>query len=626
MKNIVADFNMRRSSSFDGAGPLRVRNDAEPHSRSRSSVSGPRASFSGSRASFGTGNNPLAMCGKPRVMNTVTGTIKKRRATTSRLYMSEIRQDPRRITERQFKEMAIKNLIKFLAEYGYPNPCSPKLLHCPSAKEFVRIFEFLYGFLEPGFKCTGRIEDQFPNIMKELGYPFSISKAAMSAIGTPHTWPNLLAALDWLREEIQHCATEDTDQMMFPPTTEDDFDGVPLSKILFQYFKNCYMQFLDGADTFEELDANLAKEISKNSAGGDIESLVHENRRLKQELDMLEKQPDPLIAQQDKLACLKMDYEKLSTYHQQLDIHISQKNTTLKSLTDESKAQEAELAVLKADNEKKQQILSTQIFSQADVERINMERRALKDRIECFETENEEIQSLTWEVERNIGKDQEKVSKKLKEYNQKARLLHLIPITEKNAQGINFEMQHSLDETQSNYFKNTLKPALNQLKNQAIDKLNELEETHIHMQTTLDQLLDQISDKDDLIKGLEDKLRDMDDKLNRKKKAQQQDLLSIQQEIESVQNTLKELHTDGGPDVKRLQTELRNVQKRLEQVTAENQQKIKSFHDFMSEVAKQVVDHKMAIQDCVSKMVKDAKQRLELEKQMNPLDMINQLL
>jgi len=61
----------------------------------------------------------------------------------------------------------------------------------------------LYGFLEPGFKCTGRIEDQFPNIMKELGYPFSISKAAMSAIGTPHTWPNLLAALDWLREEIQ---------------------------------------------------------------------------------------------------------------------------------------------------------------------------------------------------------------------------------------------------------------------------------------------------------------------------------------------------------------------------------------------------------------------------------------
>ena len=36
------------------------------------------------------------------------------------------------------------------------------------------------------------------------------------------------------------------------------------------------------------------------------------------------------------------------------------------------------------------------------------------------------------------------------------------------------------------------------------------------------QLLDQISDKDDLIKGLEDKLRDMDDKLNRKKKVSQQ--------------------------------------------------------------------------------------------------------
>jgi kinetochore protein NDC80 len=39
--------------------------------------------------------------------------------------------------------------------------------------------------------------------MKELGYPFAISKSAMYAIGSPHMWPNLLAALDWLREQIQ---------------------------------------------------------------------------------------------------------------------------------------------------------------------------------------------------------------------------------------------------------------------------------------------------------------------------------------------------------------------------------------------------------------------------------------
>ena len=70
---------------------------------------------------------------------------------------------------------------------------------------------------------------------------------------------------------------------------------------------------------------------------------------------------------------------------------------------------EAELSLIRADNEKKQQILSTQIFSQADVEHINMERRALKDRIECVEAVNEEIQSVIWEMERNIGKEHEKV-------------------------------------------------------------------------------------------------------------------------------------------------------------------------------------------------------------------------
>lgn len=605
---------MRRASSIEGAAPLRVRHDVDSHNRPRSSMTGSRAS--GSRSSFGNSNNVLAACAKPYMMNSVMSTAKKR-PSMNRLYMSEVRQDPRRITDRQFKETAIRNLIKFLAESGYPHPCSPKLLHCPPAKDFVRIFEFLYSFLEPGFKCTGRIEDQFPHIMKELGYPFSISRAAMSAIGTPHTWPNLLAALDWLREVIQHLIKQDPHDIMFPRSADDDFDGLPMSQILYQYFANTYAKFLDGADTFEEYDANLAKEISKNSAGGDIESLLHENRRLKEELDMLEKQPDPLVAQQDKLACLKMDYEKLSTYHQQLDIHISQQNAALRTLTDEFKALEAELSLLRADNEKKQQILSTQIFSQADVEHINMERRALKDRIECVETVNEEIQTIIWEMERNIGKEHEKVSKKLKEYNQKARLLHLIPATEKNAQGINFEMAHSLDEAKTNYFRNTLKPALNQLKNQAVDELNELEETHIRMQTVLDQLLDQISDKEDVIKSLEDKLKDLDEKLHRKKKAQHQELLSIQQDLDSVQSKLKELLTDDGPDLKRLQTELRTAQKCLEQMTAVNQQKIKSRYDFISEIVKLIADHKMAIQDHVSKMLEDAKQRLEQEKKWN---------
>ena len=65
--------------------------------------------------------------------------------------------------------------------------------------------------------------------------------------------------------------------------------------------------------------------------------------------------------------------------------------------------------MLYADNQKKQEILTTQVFSQADVERINMERRTLKQQIDSVEGENESIQNLIWDEERKIAKDTEKV-------------------------------------------------------------------------------------------------------------------------------------------------------------------------------------------------------------------------
>ena len=41
---------------------------------------------------------------------------------------------------------------------------------------------------------------QFIIMFKSLGYPYTISKTSMSAVGSPHAWPQLLGALQWLIE------------------------------------------------------------------------------------------------------------------------------------------------------------------------------------------------------------------------------------------------------------------------------------------------------------------------------------------------------------------------------------------------------------------------------------------
>jgi len=53
-------------------------------------------------------------------------------------------------------------------------------------------------------KSLGKIEDDVPALFKRLRYPFGISKSSLFAVGSPHTWPSLLAALTWLVELLNY--------------------------------------------------------------------------------------------------------------------------------------------------------------------------------------------------------------------------------------------------------------------------------------------------------------------------------------------------------------------------------------------------------------------------------------
>lgn len=55
-------------------------------------------------------------------------------------------------------------------------------------------------------KTFGKIEDDVPLFFKRLNYPFAISKSALFAVGSPHSWPAVLAAMTWLVELLNYNA------------------------------------------------------------------------------------------------------------------------------------------------------------------------------------------------------------------------------------------------------------------------------------------------------------------------------------------------------------------------------------------------------------------------------------
>ena len=53
-------------------------------------------------------------------------------------------------------------------------------------------------------RSFGKLEDDVPAFYKRLKYPFQISKSSLFAVGSPHTWPGLLASLVWVTELLSY--------------------------------------------------------------------------------------------------------------------------------------------------------------------------------------------------------------------------------------------------------------------------------------------------------------------------------------------------------------------------------------------------------------------------------------
>ncbi|XP_054034733.1 kinetochore protein NDC80 homolog [Dryobates pubescens] len=231
-------------------------------------------------------------------------------------------KDPRPLHDKAFVQQCIRRLSEFLAEHGYAHKASIKSLQSPSVKDFLKIFTFIYGFLCPDYRLPGSgSEEEIPRLFRDLGYPFPLPKSSMHLVGAPHVWPQLVAALVWLIDSVKlfsatgkNSAALNDDQSW----GEETEDGILHNKLFLDYTMKCYEQFLKGADTFEEQDAELEaklKELYKVDEAR-TEELLAESRRLIEEIARLEKKKvrEPEAEEEEQKWA-----EKLEPHNRQLE-------------------------------------------------------------------------------------------------------------------------------------------------------------------------------------------------------------------------------------------------------------------------------------------------------------------
>ncbi|KAF5837128.1 HEC/Ndc80p family-domain-containing protein [Dunaliella salina] len=160
------------------------------------------------------------------------------------------KSDPRPVTDKAFVNNCIRTVITYLSTHGYPAAVAPKTLASPTAKDFTMIVQFLFQKFDPSMKIFGKIEDDVPLFFKRINYPFAISKSALFAVGSPHSWPAVLAALTWLVELLNYNAKVEeqgggcTSASGQPGLLEDQESAT--KRQFFDYICTSYRYFLAG--------------------------------------------------------------------------------------------------------------------------------------------------------------------------------------------------------------------------------------------------------------------------------------------------------------------------------------------------------------------------------------------
>ena len=137
-------------------------------------------------------------------------------AMTASVPGSSSNVDPRDVRDRSYLQSAIRKMASYLSSRGYADASSLNVRQLvnsgPSGRDFQNIMTFLFRRVDPTFHSPStagngnqrsdevvlKFEDEVSMAFRCIGYPFPISKTGLVAVGSPHTWPALIAAIDWL--------------------------------------------------------------------------------------------------------------------------------------------------------------------------------------------------------------------------------------------------------------------------------------------------------------------------------------------------------------------------------------------------------------------------------------------
>jgi kinetochore protein NDC80 len=346
----------------------------------------------------------------------------------------------------------IQHLIQYLTENNYDKPISMRTLSAPSQQDFKQIVEFLFMQVDPSFRLcipdhasNKRPEEEIPVLFKHLKYPFQMSSRSLLSVGSPHTWPALLAALHWLIELLvydevaRHTREEQATAAAIIPVDDSGApmqQYAPMDRLFFAFVTEAYGAFMAGLDDADQLENDFIQTYEERNQQlcYTTEAIQANTRQISNDMTVLANDKNRVHNLKEKLALLQRDNEKFKNLISSLEAHKKQAQKKRQDCVAELQRQEQELAALQAERAQLDSIFRKQQAEELDVDKINKERTELEENISIESSHRQQIEQSVQGQEMELSKKFDYAEQRIAVFNQMCRQQGLVRPSKAGAQ------------------------------------------------------------------------------------------------------------------------------------------------------------------------------------------------
>ncbi|CAM0944589.1 unnamed protein product [Alopecurus aequalis] len=319
----------------------------------------------------------------------------------------------------------------------------------PAARDILAAFGHLLKHL--GYPIKTSLEEDLLTFLRLLGCPCKLTKSALKAPGTPHSWPPLLSVLYWLTIISQFADNLGASSSPTAATSND----------LMLYITESYHLYLTGED---DAVASLDEEYhSKARAQADacrmvVQALDKEVEDLVAKRTKQTAGPSRLRALEEKKEAFTADVHKFEAVVKSWTTKIQEKEEALVEKEKELEAKVMNCQQTWAENEELVKKVEMQVVNVRDVDRMAREMQSVEHDIAKVENANAVLDEKGWELEASLVSKLEETEGLAEQCNQALRNIDFQYIV--NAKG------SSPAEILGTTYKTALKPALSALVNE----------------------------------------------------------------------------------------------------------------------------------------------------------------